>query len=59
MVAGELEHQIVELLGGDAGPDVRHQHVEAGGRQLAGLAHAGEGVGAMQADGAFLLGGCG
>ena len=50
VIAGELEHEIVEALGGDAGLHVGHQHVERRGGELAGLAHAGEGFGAVQAD---------
>ena len=42
--------QIVEVLGGDAGLDVLGQHVQRLGGQPAGLAHALEGLAAVQAD---------
>ncbi len=46
----EVEHQPVEVVGQRAWMDVRGQHVEGGGGELAGAAHAGEGVGAVQLD---------
>ncbi len=49
-VAGEGEDALVELLGGDAGPHVLGQHVERGGGELAGLAHAGKGFRSVAPD---------
>ena len=46
----ELDDQIVEPLGRDAGLDVLGQHVERAGGELAGLAHALEGLAAVQPD---------
>ena len=42
MVERELEHALVELLGGDARLDMLGQHVEGLGGELAGLAHSRE-----------------
>ena len=50
MVHGELEHEGVERLGGHAWPDLVDEQVQRLGHELAGLLHAGEGVGAMQLD---------
>ena len=50
MIHGELEHDAVDLVGAHPGPDFRHQHVEALRDQAAGLAHAGEGLRAVQLD---------
>ena len=53
---GEVEDEAIEVVGGDAGADVRGQHVERLGRQPPSLAHAGEGVRAMHLDLAGLAG---
>ena len=45
-----VEHQPVDLVGRHAGHDLVGQHVEAARHQLAGLAHALEGFGAVQLD---------
>ena len=50
MVHAELVDQLVDVLGGDARLDLADQHVEAFGRQPAGLAHAFEGGGAVDLD---------
>ena len=50
MVARELEHQPVELLGRHARLDLGGQHVEALGHQLPGPAHALEGGRAVELD---------
>jgi hypothetical protein len=46
----ELVGQPVDALGRDAGLYLGHQHVEAPGRQPAGLAHAFERIGAVDLD---------
>jgi hypothetical protein len=38
------------MIGGDAGPDLADQHIEALGGELAGLAHALEGGSAVNLD---------
>ena len=50
MVHRELEDQVVERLGGDAGLHGVDEQVERLGGQPAGLAHALEGLGAVQLD---------
>src|SRR5690606_27795129 len=50
VVEGELADAVVDLAGGDAGPDVFGDHVERLGDQTAGLAHALEGLVVVDAD---------
>ena len=50
MIHGELEHELVERLGGDAGLDLIDQEIEHLGHEPARLGHAGEGVGAVKLD---------
>ena len=50
MIEGELQHQLVERVGGDAGLHMLDQHVETFGDQPPGLAHALEGILAVQLD---------
>ncbi len=50
MIGAEGEDQPVDMLGGDAGLDLAHQHVEAFGREPSGLAHAREGSGPVDLD---------
>ena len=50
MIERELEHEVVERLGGDAGLDVLGQHVEGVGGKAACLAHAIERFGSVQFD---------
>ena len=50
MVEGEFQRKLVEMVGGDAGLDVLDQHVETFGDQPPGLAHALEGILAVQLD---------
>ena len=47
---GKVEHECVERLGGHAWLDLVDEQVEGLGHELAGLLHAGKGVGAMQLD---------
>ena len=47
---GEVEHEVVERLGGHARLDLVDEQVEGLGHELAGLLHAVEGVGSMQLD---------
>jgi hypothetical protein len=50
VIHGELEYQPVDALGRYAGGHLVGEHVEAFGHQPAGLAHAGEGIGAVELD---------
>ncbi len=50
MVHGEFEHETVERLGGHPGPHFADEEIESLGREMAGLGHAGEVVGAVQPD---------
>ena len=50
MVQDELARQSVEMVGDHAGDDVRGQHVQAFGGQLAGGAHAFETLRPVQFD---------
>src|SRR3984957_2969946 len=50
VIQTELVDQPVDALGRDAGFYLRYQHIEAFGRQPAGLAHAFERVGAVDLD---------
>ena len=50
MIDAEFEDQPVDVLGGHARLDLADQHVEALGRQPAGLAHACEGGRAVNLD---------
>jgi len=47
---GELEHELVECLGGHAGLHLLDQKIENLGHQRAGLGHSGEGLGSVQLD---------
>ena len=46
----EIEHELVECLGGHAGLDLVDQEIEHLGHQPPGLGHAGEGVSSVQLD---------
>ena len=50
MIHAEFVDQVIDMFGGDAGPDFIGQHVEAFGREPAGFAHAFEGRGAVDLD---------
>ena len=50
MVQRIVVHQPVDFFGRHARLDMLGQHVEAARHQLAGLAHAGEGGGAVDLD---------
>jgi len=50
MVEDELSRQVVQMLGRDARDHVGGEHVQALGGQLAGLAHALEALGSVDAD---------
>ena len=56
MIEGELQHERVERFRGDARLDVGGEHVECFGRELAGFAHALEGIGPVQLDLAVAVG---
>ena len=53
---GEVEDELVEIVGRDAGTNVGGQHVERLGREPPGLSHAGEGIGTVHLDLAGLTG---
>ena len=56
VVAAEVEHELVERVGGDPGLDHRNQQVQRLRGEASGFAHAFEGFGAMQFDGAGAAG---